>query len=202
MNKYFKIFIATLILMLSCAQYVLAKEQSVVVPEAWNPKKIINDRAYMNITGDYVLLGENAPGTPSFFMGEPQWRLYLDLMAGVDIGTPHEDRKHVTYVHIQQNDCTGLEFTFYSKNGVVARRNISGSEKVTITCNRESFKVFETGVGGVGRTMDDEVSYYLSEDGSLILHSKYKGTDRSQAFGIFWTNFKYEHLVKFNSVKP
>jgi hypothetical protein len=185
--------------MLSYSQYVLAGEQSsVTVPETWMPKRLLDNNSYMNITGDYELLGEAGPGTPNYLMGQPKWPLYLDTINGIDIRGPLDSRKDVTRVHIEQKDCAGLELTFYSKDVVQVKKTVFGSDKVKISCNREAFRSLETEVGGTGRTMDIDTSYYLSEDGSLILHSKYVGIDRSKIFfGLFWNHFKYEYLVRF-----
>jgi hypothetical protein len=198
MKNYSCIFLLS-ILLLSYSQCVLAGEQtSLIVPETWMPKKILDNNSYMNITGDYELLGEAGSGTPNYLMGQPQWLLYLDTITGIDIRGPLDNREDVTRVHIEQKDCTGLELAFYSKDIVLVKRTVSGSDKAKISCNREAFRCLETAVGGTGRTMDKDTSYYLSEDDSLILHSIFSGIDRSRIFfGLFWNHFRYEYLVRF-----
>lgn len=195
-----RMYLLILIFILSCSPYLLAEDQpSVVVPETWKPKKIATENAYMNITGDYNLLGESAPGTPTIFL--ERWPLSLDTMTGGDI--PDDIQKKVTRVHIEQNNCSELTLTFFSKDSVLAKRSILGAEDVKISCDRDSFKRILTSAGSCGeggcRTMDIDSSFYLSGDGSLILYSKYSGVDR---FLFFWKHFKKEYLVRFKTVKP
>lgn len=197
MNKYPKTCLITLLMIFICTQHVLAKEP-VIIPDAWKPHKITDVTGYMNITGDYNLLGEGAPQMPQSFRGRP---FSLDAMTSCDI--PYDDRKKVTRVHIDQKDCAELILTFFSKDGVLAKRRISGSEKVKISCTLESFMIIETALETKGEavsgTLDVDSRHYLTEDGSLMLHSKYVGV--SHSFIFFWRDGE-EYLVKFKKVKP
>lgn len=197
MIKSPKTYLMSLLMIVTCTQHVLAKEPA-IIHETWKPHNIADISGYMNITGDYNLLGEGAPQMPLNFRGRP---FSLDAMTSCDI--PYDDRKKVTRVHIDQKDCTELIVTFFSKAGVLAKRRISGSDKVKISCTLESFIIKETALKTKGEavsgTLDVESSYYLTEDGSLILHSKYVGI--SHSFIFFWRD-KEEYLVRFNKVKP
>lgn len=105
-----KVYLLILIFILSYSHHLLAEDKlQVIVFEAWRPKKIAAENTYMNISGDYNLLGESAPGTPTIFL--ERWPLSLDTMTGGDMSD--DLQKKVTRVHVQQSNCSELTLTFF-----------------------------------------------------------------------------------------
>ncbi len=190
-----------LALVLICTCFVVATDSPfLVMPETWKPHVITDNHGCMNITGDFKLLGENAPESPNLFL--ERFPFSFDTMIGGDL--PVAIRKQVTHVHIDQYDCSVLTFSYFINNHHIFTRILNNSDKNTLSCNKASLIIFEKppescSEGGC-RMMTRVNNLYLSEDGSLILNSVYVGVD--SFFYFVRKPFRKEYLVRFKRVKP
>lgn len=122
----------------------------------------------------------------------------MDVMTGQDL--PYEDRMKVTHVKIEQQNITSLSFAFSDHQRVVAAKSMSPSDDTKMTCNRDMVKIVQEHLETKGEAVHGEVDitkeFSVAEDGSLMLHATYNGTDK-YFFSLLRRKYSEEYIIKY-----
>ena len=163
-------------LLFACVANIAAKEEAVTPPNIWQIKQAADGAGCINLTGEYELWGEAAPQGPATFNGIP---FSLNVMAGPYISD--SDLKKIKHVGVEHRDSDEITFKFFTQDGMLMQRKYYPSEKAEILCTADRVTLIRKSVETKGEatsgTADITDTYFLSTDGSLIIHTVIKSVD-------------------------
>jgi hypothetical protein len=184
------------ILLASCS-ISEAKEETMMPPDIWQIKQAVDGAGCIDLTGEYQLWGEAAPQGPATFRG---MSFSLDVMAGPYVS--NSDRKEITHVGVEHRDGNEITFKFFTQGGILTQRKYYPSEKVQILCTADRVTVIQKSLETRGEatsgTADITDTYFLSNDGSLIIHTVIKWVD--SILFIFKIPQEEQYWAKFKAV--
>ena len=168
-------------------------------PDIWKIKQAKDGVRCVNLTGEYQLWGEVAPQSPKTYRGVP-FSLYA-ITGGPYM--PDSDLKKITQVGVEHQDDNEITFMFFTSEGILTQQNFYPSEDLQILCTADSVTLIQKSLQTKGEattgTADITDTYFLSDDGALIVHSVTRWV--STIFFLIKISQEEEYWVKFKAKK-